>query len=78
MMKKLLTLVGEQAVDVVLIEYPDRLMRFGFRYLEQAFQWQHVRLGVLDQPQIQEPTEELVRDMLTIVTVLQAVSMDNE
>src|SRR5215470_18917797 len=68
-MKKLLTLVGEQVVDVVLIEYPDRLVRFGCSYLEQAFQWQHVRLEVLDQPQIQEPTEELMRDMLTIVTV---------
>lgn len=68
-MKKLLALVGEQAVDVVLIEYPDRLVRFGFRYLEQAFEWQHVRLEVLDQPQTQEPTEELIRDMLTIVTV---------
>lgn len=68
-MKKLLALVGEQAVDVVLIEYPDRLVRFGFSYLDQAFQWQHVRLEVLDQPHIQEPTEELMRDMLTIVTV---------
>jgi len=68
-MKKLLTLVGEQAVDVVLIEYPDRLVRFGFSYLEQAFGWQHVRLEVLDQPQAQEPGEELMRDMLTIVTV---------
>jgi DNA invertase Pin-like site-specific DNA recombinase len=68
-MKKLLTLVGEQAVDVVLIEYPDRLVRFGFSYLDQAFQWQHVRLEVLDQPQAQEPTEELIRDMLAIVTV---------
>jgi putative resolvase len=68
-MKKLLTLVGEQAVDVVLIEYPDRLVRFGCSYLEQAFQWQHVRLEVLDQPHIQEPAEELMADMLTIVTV---------
>ena len=68
-MKNLLALVGEQAVDVVLIEYPDRLVRFGCSYLEQAFQWQHVRLEVLDQPHIQEPTEELMRDMLTIVTV---------
>jgi len=68
-MKQLLTLVGEQAVDVVLIEYPDRLVRFGFSYLDQAFQWQHVRLEVLDQPQAQEPTEELIRDMLAIVTV---------
>ncbi len=68
-MKKLLSLIGEQAVDVVLIEYPDRLVRFGFGYLEQAFGWKDVRLEVLDPPKQQEPTEELIQDMLTIVTV---------
>ncbi len=68
-MKKLLSLIGEQAVDVVLIEYPDRLVRFGFGYLEQAFSWKDVRLEVLDPPKHQEPTEELIQDMLTIVTV---------
>jgi putative resolvase len=68
-MKKLLALIGEQAVDVVLIEYPDRLVRFGFSYLELALSWKGVRLEVLDQPKAQEPTEELVQDLLTIVTV---------
>jgi excisionase family DNA binding protein len=68
-MQKLLSLIGEQAVDVVLIEYPDRLVRFGFGYLEQAFAWKDVRLEVLDPPKQQEPTEELIQDMLTIVTV---------
>jgi putative resolvase len=68
-MKRLLALVEQQAVDVVLIEYPDRLVRFGFPYLEQAFSWKNVRLEVLDPPKIQEPTEELIQDMLTIVTV---------
>jgi putative resolvase len=68
-MKRLLSLVGEQAVDVVLIEYPDRLVRFCFGYLEQAFGWKDVRLEVLDLTKHQEPTEELIQDMLTIVTV---------
>jgi putative resolvase len=68
-MKKLLALVGQQAVDVVLIEYPERLVRFGFGYLEQAFAWKDVRLEVLDPPKHQEPTEELIQDMLTLVTV---------
>ena len=68
-MKKLLALVKEQAVEVVLIEYPDRLVRFGFSYLEEAFRWQGVRLEVLDPPMPQEPTEELVQDLLTIVSV---------
>lgn len=44
--KKLLTLVESEAVDVVLIEYPDRLVRFGFGYLVQAFGWKGVRLEV--------------------------------
>ncbi len=68
-MKELLALVGEQAVDVVLVEYPDRLVRFGFSYLEEAFGWMGVRLEVLDPPKQLEPSEELVQDLLTIVTV---------
>jgi len=45
------------------------LVRFGFSYLEQAFAWKDVRLEVLDPPKHQEPTEELIQDLLTIVTV---------
>jgi putative resolvase len=61
-MKKLLQLVKERAIEVVLIEYPDRLVRFSFGYLEEAFSWQGVRLEVLDPPKQLEPTEELVQD----------------
>jgi putative resolvase len=68
-MKQLLALVGAQATDVVLLEYPDRLVRFGFSYLEQAFGWMGVRLEVLDPPKQWQPTEEVVQDVLTIVTV---------
>ncbi len=42
--KKMLTLVENEAVDVVLIEYPDRLVCFGFGYLLQAFGWKGVQL----------------------------------
>jgi predicted site-specific integrase-resolvase len=42
---------------------------FGFSYLEEAFRWQGVRLEVFDPPKQQEPTEELVQDLLTIVRV---------
>jgi putative resolvase len=68
-MKQLLALVGAQATDVVLLEYPDRLVRFGFSYLEQAFGWMGVRLEVLDPPKQWQPPEEVVQDVLTIVTV---------
>jgi len=68
-MKRLLALIGEQAVEVVMIEYPDRLLRFGFSSLEEAFRWMGVRLDVLDPPKQLEPSAELVQDLLTIVTV---------
>lgn len=68
-LKKLLSLIDQQAVDVVLIEYPDRLVRFGFRYLEETFQWKQVRIEVVEPPKAQAPTEELVQDLLTLVTV---------
>jgi putative resolvase len=68
-MQRLLTLIDQQAIDVVLIEYPDRLVRFGFGYLEEAFRWKQVRLEVVEPPKAQTPTEELVADLLNIVTV---------
>ncbi len=68
-LKKLLSLVESSSAEVVLVEYPDRLARFGFHYLAQAFEWKNVRLEVLDPPKSEEPTEEMVQDMLTIVTV---------
>ena len=68
-MKRLLTLIDQQAIDVVLIEYPDRLVRFGFGYLEEAFRWKQVRLEVVEPPKAQRSTEELVADLLSMVTV---------
>jgi len=34
---RLLRLIEQQAIDVVLIEDPDRLVRFGFSFLEECF-----------------------------------------
>src|SRR2546421_6043823 len=68
-MKRLLTLIDQQAIDLVLIESPDRLVRFGYTYLEEAFRWKQVRLEVVEPPRAQRPTEELVADLLSIVTV---------
>lgn len=68
-MRKLLQIVKERAIEVMLIEYPDRLVRFSFGYLEETFSWQGVRLEVLDPPKHLEPTAELVQDHLMIVTV---------
>jgi excisionase family DNA binding protein len=67
--KRLFQLIEHQEVDVVLVEYPDRLVRFGFGYLREAFRWQQVRLEVVEPPKEQTPTEELTQDLFTILTV---------
>jgi len=69
-MQRLLSLIDQQAIDVVLIDYPDRLVHFGFGYLEEAFGWKQVRLEVVEPPKAQTPTEELVADLLSMVTVV--------
>ncbi len=68
-MKKRLSLLEQQAVDMVLLEDPDRLVRFGFSSLQETFRWQQVRLEVLDPPAQVDPTTDLLAAMLTIVTV---------
>ena len=68
-MKKLLSLVEQQAVDAVLIEYPDRLVRFGFSSLQEAFRGPQVLLEVLAPPAQVEPITDLLADRLTIATV---------
>src|SRR5713226_1855098 len=68
-LKNLLHLIDHQEIDLVLIEYPDRLVRFGYSYLEETFGWKQVRIEVVEPPKVQTPTEELVADLLSIVTV---------
>ena len=68
-LKRLFHLIDHQEIDLVLIEYPDRLVRFGYDYLEETFGWKQVRIEVVEPPKAQTPTEELVADLLSIVTI---------
>lgn len=68
-LKRLFDLIDQQEIDLVLIEDPDRLVRFGYGYLEETFRWRRVRIEVGEAPETQTPAEELVADLLSIVTV---------
>ena len=68
-LKQLFHLIDHQEIDLVLIEDPDRLVLFGYGYLEETFRWKQVRIEVVAPPKVQTPTEELVADVLSIVTV---------
>jgi excisionase family DNA binding protein len=71
-LKRLLALAQKGEIDVVLVEFRDRLSRFGFSYLARAFEMAGARVEVLEEQEEKAPAEELVEDMLSIVTVFSA------
>lgn len=70
---RLLKAAQRSEFDVLVIEYRDRLARFGYRYLQAAFEAHGVRVEVVDEPaKSLEPTQEFVDDLLAIVMVFSA------
>jgi predicted site-specific integrase-resolvase len=56
----------------LLIEYPDRLERFGYAYLERHLKYCGVEIEITSQKEPEEAHTELVRDLLAIVTSFSA------
>ncbi len=61
-------MAAEGEIDVVLVEFKDRLARFGFGYIVEAFATRSVRVEVLDGAVAVDAAQELVADMLAIVS----------
>ena len=59
-------------VRFLLVEYPDRLARFGLPYLETLFEVLNVRIVVISNQEPEDAQAELVRDMLSVVTSFSA------
>ncbi len=65
--RKLLELVAKGEVSKVIITYPDRLTRFGFKTLEFFFQQHGAEIIVLNEKD-KTPREELIEDLITIIS----------
>ena len=65
--QKLIKMVMDKKVSKVIVAYPDRLTRFGFKTLQQFFQSYDTEIIVINQEE-KEPREELVEDLITIVS----------
>jgi len=65
---KLFDYVVNRQVDVVVITYRDRLTRFGFEYLEYFFKQYGVRVEVVFGEEPKNTYQELVEDLLAVVT----------
>jgi predicted site-specific integrase-resolvase len=68
-LQKLLNMVQRGEVERVVVEYPDRLPRFGFNYLKQFFSAFGVDLVVINgNNEEKEKMVELAEDLVAIVT----------
>jgi predicted site-specific integrase-resolvase len=59
-------------VDKIVIEYHDRLARFGFRYLENHCRQMGVEIEVMEDNDSKEPDQEMVEDLIAIITSFSA------
>ena len=65
---KLFKRIVNREVDVVVVTYKDRLTRFGFEYLEYFFKQYGVRIEVVYGEESKGAYQELVEDLLAIIT----------
>jgi putative resolvase len=65
---KLVEMAKKREFDVLLVAYKDRLTRFGFKYLEELFKAYGVKIRVVFQEPPKDYYQELVEDLIEIVT----------
>ena len=65
--RKLLELTAKGKVSKVVVTYPDRLTRFGFKTLEFFFKQYGAEIIVLNEKD-KTPREELIEDLITIIS----------
>jgi len=69
---RLFKLAREGKTDLVVVEFKDRLARFGFTYIERYLNAFGVKVEVVNGEEPKSLQEELVQDMLSILTVFSA------
>lgn len=62
---KLLKLLSNPEIDTIVVEHKDRLMRFGFEYIESSLKARGAKVFVVDESELQD---DLVQDMISILT----------
>jgi len=65
--EKLLRLAAERKISKIVIAYPDRLTRFGFKTIEELLRPFGVEIVVLSHED-KDPREELVEDLITMIS----------
>lgn len=67
-LKKLIEKINKKEVDLIIVLYKDRLLRFGFELVEYFAELNNVKIEVLDKID-KNQDQELVEDLVQIITV---------
>ena len=65
---KLCRKIESGKINLIVLTYPDRLTRFGFRYLEHYFTSHGASIKIINQFADASPEQEVVQDLITIIT----------
>ena len=67
-LKELIKRINQKEVDIIVVLYKDRLVRFGFELIEYFADLNNVKIEVLDKKD-KSSEAELVEDLVQIITV---------
>lgn len=71
-LNELIHLVSTNQCDKIIVNYQDRLVRFGFEILESLCREHDVEIIVINQSENVDANQELVDDVLSVITVFSA------
>ena len=66
---KLIELARARKIRAIYVTYPDRLTRFGYEAFKEFFKALGVEVVEVNGKKFREPQEELVEDLITIITL---------
>ena len=71
-LKELIELICHKEIERVVINYRDRLIRFGYEIIEQLCLLNDIEIEVINYSEDKDYEEELVEDVLSVITVFSA------
>ncbi|MGM0370868.1 MAG: IS607 family transposase [Bacillota bacterium] len=70
--KELIKLIESREIGRIVVNYKDRLIRFGYEMFEQICELNDVKIEIINHTEDKSYQEELVDDVLSIITVFSA------
>jgi excisionase family DNA binding protein len=68
-LKELIELICEREIDRIVVNYKDRLIRYGYEIIDELCQLNGVKIEVINHTEDRTYDQELVEDVLSVITV---------